>query len=118
MGRAFKEKRHWNLKDLRNLLQPARADAVRALLVFLHLLEREIERVPELLLTHAKHHPPHPNAASDMLVGRVGTLFYHSLSFEPASMVLALFSRDTTGGLIAFFAYLQRIATICRAQRN
>jgi hypothetical protein len=36
---AFEEKRHRHLQDLRDLLQSARANAVGALLVLLHLLE-------------------------------------------------------------------------------
>jgi hypothetical protein len=46
----------------RNLMQSARPDAIRALLVFLHLLERETERFRQFLLAHAKHLPPHPHS--------------------------------------------------------
>jgi hypothetical protein len=56
------------------VLQPAGADPVGALFVFLDLLERQPERVPELLLAHAQHHPPHPNACADMFIGRVWRL--------------------------------------------
>jgi len=40
---AFGANRH--LQNVGDLLQPARSDAVGALLVFLHLLEREAERI-------------------------------------------------------------------------
>ena len=38
---TLKEKRHRHLEDLGNLLEPACSDPVRALLIFLNLLERE-----------------------------------------------------------------------------
>src|SRR5687768_13674264 len=78
MRPAFEEKRNRHLKDVRDLLQAAGADAVGALLVFLHLLEGQAERVAELLLTHAQHHAAHAHATPDVLVGRVGSLFRHS----------------------------------------
>ena len=61
-----------------DLLQPARADAVGALLVFLHLLEGQTERVAELFLAHAQHHPAHAHAAAHMLVDRIGGLLRHN----------------------------------------
>ena len=60
-GSAFKEKLHRHLKDCRNMLKAACADAVRTLFIFLHLLERyakrlgkipESERCPPPRLTH------------------------------------------------------------------
>jgi hypothetical protein len=42
-GRAFKEKFHGHAENARDLLQPAGADPVDALLVFLDLLEGEAE---------------------------------------------------------------------------
>src|ERR1041385_7285470 len=75
--RALKEKRDRHLQDERDLLQPARANPVGALFVFLDLLEREAERVAELLLTHAPHHAAHADAAPDMLVDRVRRLLGH-----------------------------------------
>ena len=51
---------------MRDVLQAARAHTVRSLLVFLHLLEREAERIAEFLLAHAEHHAPHADAAPDM----------------------------------------------------
>ena len=54
------------------MLQAAGADAVGALLVFLHLLERQAEGVAKLLLAHAQHHPAHADACANMLIGRIG----------------------------------------------
>ena len=61
--------------------KPAGADAVGALLVFLHLLKGQAERVSELLLAHAQHHPAHAHPAADMLVDRIGGfLCYHIIN--------------------------------------
>src|SRR5439155_7794687 len=76
---TLEKKRHRNLQDVRNLLQPAGADPVRALLVFLDLLEREAKPIAELLLAHAQHHATHAHTAPDMLVDGVGSLLgYHN----------------------------------------
>src|SRR5450830_184063 len=63
---------------LEHLLQPARTDAVGALLVFLHLLKGQAEGVAELFLTHAQHHPPHAHARAHMLIDRIGYLLSHN----------------------------------------
>ena len=78
LRRAFEEKRHRHLQDMGNLLQAAGADAVGALLVFLHLLEGEAERVAELLLAHAQHHPTHAHPRAHVLVDRIGRLLSHN----------------------------------------
>jgi hypothetical protein len=49
---VFKEKRNRYLKGARDLLQSTGADAVRALFVLLHLLERHAECVRQLGLAH------------------------------------------------------------------
>ena len=86
--RAFEEERHRHLQDVRDLLQPARADAVRALLVLLHLLEGEAERVAELFLTHAEHHAAHTHACAHVLVGRIGRLLrHHVVCSAPSSPI-------------------------------
>ena len=54
------------------MLQPAGADPVGALLVFLHLLERQAKLLAELLLTHPEHHPAHAYPAAYVLVDWVG----------------------------------------------
>src|SRR4029450_6661807 len=65
---TFEEERHRYLQNLRNVLQPAGTHAVGALLVFLHLLEREAERGGELRLAHAEHQATHADAAAHVLV--------------------------------------------------
>ena len=50
------------------------ADAVRALLVFLHLLESQAERPAQFLLAHCKHFPAHAHSAADMPVNGVWSL--------------------------------------------
>src|SRR4029079_3684989 len=62
--RPVKEERHRHLKDVRNLLQPARADAICALFVLLHLLKGQAKSITELLLAHREHHATHPYAAT------------------------------------------------------
>ena len=68
VGRALEEERYWSLQNVGDLLQPARSDAVSALLVFLHLLEREAERIAQFSLAHCKHHAAHAHPAADVLV--------------------------------------------------
>ena len=46
----FKEELDRHLKNIRNMLQAACADAVRALFVFLNLLERQAERIAKVRL--------------------------------------------------------------------
>src|SRR5467141_1048278 len=50
------------------MLQPARADAVRALLVFLDLLKRQAKCAAESRLAHCQHHPAHAHPAADVLL--------------------------------------------------
>src|SRR5262245_10439803 len=67
-----------------HLLQPARPDAVRALLVFLYLLEAEAECGTQLLLAHCKHLAAHPHTPADMLVDGVrGHLSRQTVSEPP-----------------------------------
>ena len=63
--RAFEEERHRDLQDVGDVLQPARADAVRAILVFLDLLKRQPKCVAEIRLAHCQHHPAHAHPAAD-----------------------------------------------------
>src|SRR4029450_10084395 len=72
--RILEEERHRDLQDLRDLLQPASADAVRTLLVFLHLLEGQAERFAQFLLAHCKHFPAHAHSAADMSVNGIWSL--------------------------------------------
>jgi len=70
LGAPSKE-RYWHLKDMGDLLQSAGPDAVGAILVFLHLLEGEAERVSQLFLAHCHHLAAHPHPAANVLVGGV-----------------------------------------------
>ena len=76
--RAFEEKRNRHLKDLGEVLKAAGADAVGTLLVFLKLLERQAEGIRDIGLAHVEHEPPHSQAAADMLVGGIDSVFWHS----------------------------------------
>jgi hypothetical protein len=58
-------------QNLGNGLKPARAYTVRAFLVFLHLLERQAQRVAELFLTHIQHQSTHPHAAAHVFIGGI-----------------------------------------------
>lgn len=51
--------------------QPARADPVGALFVFLYLLKREPESVAELFLADAEFNPVQTHTSADMRVNRV-----------------------------------------------
>src|SRR5208283_5053349 len=82
-GRAFEKERYRDLEDLCDLLKATSADAVSALLVFLHLLKCQAEGVAELLLAHPKHHATHTHPAADMLVDRVWCLFGHHRNVSP-----------------------------------
>src|SRR2546425_12089188 len=77
MRRSLEEERHRHLQDVRDVLQAARADAVSALLVLLHLLERKAKRVPELLLAHAEDPPAHTHPAANVLVNWIRNLLGH-----------------------------------------
>src|SRR5262249_52818729 len=78
--RTIEEERHRNLENVRNLLQPARADAIGALFVFLHLLKSQAKSIAELFLTHRQHHATHAHAATDMLIDRIWRLLGHHLT--------------------------------------
>lgn len=73
--RTIEKPRGLTTERVGNLLQPARSDAVRTLLVFLDLLERKADCVSERLLAHPEHLPTHPDATSHMLVGRPRLFF-------------------------------------------
>src|SRR5229473_4911806 len=61
-----------HIQDAAQLMQPARADAVGAPLVYLHLLEGKADRRAELLLAQPEHVAAQPNARTDLHVDRVG----------------------------------------------
>jgi hypothetical protein len=72
--RAFEEERHRDLQDVGDLLQPARADAARALLVFLDLVKRQAKCVAEFRLAQCQYHPAHAHPGADVLVDGFGVL--------------------------------------------
>ena len=65
-----------------NLEQPARADAVDAFFVFLHLLKGQAQQIAQLFLTHADQHAPDAHAISDLSVDGIGLFLGHDDSHE------------------------------------
>jgi hypothetical protein len=76
---TFEEISNVGLEKLRDLLQPARADPIRALLVFLNLLEGQSEGLAELFLAETEKHAAQPNATANMPVDVIGRLFHSKL---------------------------------------
>jgi hypothetical protein len=74
---SVEEERNRHLKDLGYVLQPAGANAVGSLLIFLNLLERQSKRVRKSCLAHFEHQAPHPHAAADMPVDGIKTTSRH-----------------------------------------
>ena len=58
-----------------DLLQPAGPDAIDAVLVSLHVLVGDAERIGQLPLAHCKHHAAHPHPAADVPIGGFGAFF-------------------------------------------
>jgi hypothetical protein len=54
------------LAGMANLMQPARADPISALLVLLDLLEGDAEGIAQRRLTHVQHHSAHAHATADV----------------------------------------------------
>jgi hypothetical protein len=71
IGIVIKE-HHRHAQHAAKVMQPAGADAVRAALVFLHLLEGQTKRLAELLLRQTEHVAAQPNPGADPDVDRVG----------------------------------------------
>ena len=59
------------------------ADPVRALLVFLDLLEGQAEHIAKLFLAHADRNTAHAHPAADFLIDRAGRLLHCGLSPLP-----------------------------------
>jgi hypothetical protein len=74
---SVEEERNRHLKDLGYVLQPAGANAVGSLLIFLNLLERQSKRVRKIGLAHFEHQTAHPHAAADMPVDGVKNASRH-----------------------------------------
>ena len=71
-GSLLVEELYRHAQHLREIEQPAGADAVDALLVLLDLLEREAQLLAELFLAHAEQHAAKADAAADVHVDRIG----------------------------------------------
>ena len=71
------------------MLETAGPDPVRALFVFLHLLKRQPQSVPERALAHTEHEPPHADPAANMYVSGITLPQYHCDLFL-SSLPLAL----------------------------
>jgi hypothetical protein len=84
--RSVEEKRNRHLKDLRNVLQPARANAIGSLLIFLNLLERQSKPVRKVGLAHFEHQAAHAHAAANMLVDGIKTVS-RQLSLHGSTML-------------------------------
>ena len=76
-GDTLKKERNRNLQDLGDVLQPAGANPVGSLFVFLDLLESQPQPFAELLLTHSQHQPAHAHTGTDVLVRGIWRLFCH-----------------------------------------
>ena len=76
-ARLLEEEGDGRVEDFGNLLQPACADPVRALLVLLDLLEGHAELLAQLLLRHAYHRPSQFQAAADVNIDRVWRFSVH-----------------------------------------
>src|ERR1700743_3189601 len=74
---------------MRDLHQTAGADAVRAVLVLLYLLERNAELVGELRLRDAEHQPARADAAPDDGVDRPGAFCPHAAGSLVSSILLS-----------------------------
>ena len=59
-------------ENLCEIEEAAGADPVDALLVLLHLLERQPQMLAKLFLAHAEQHPPQSDPRADMDIHRIG----------------------------------------------
>src|ERR1017187_10286654 len=96
---TLEEEGHWHLQDLRDLHKPARAHSIDALLVFLHLLKGQPNRIRKFRLAHSKHEPRHAHSAAHMLVGGVWQLLDHDRFHNEAILfcVRLFAARDASG---------------------
>ena len=61
-------------------MQSARADAISALFVLLHLLKSQAKSIAELLLAHCQPNATRAYAAADMLISWILLFFCHVIS--------------------------------------
>ena len=78
----LEEELNRDIEDLGDLEQPARADAVHTLLVFLHLLKSEAHAFAESLLAHAEKHTAQTDPAPHVLIHRVRLLACHAFAHQ------------------------------------
>jgi hypothetical protein len=71
------EECHGHIERGGDLLKTGGADAVDALLVFLHLLEADAELIAELCLRDMLFDPPQPDPLAQFNVGLAGTALFH-----------------------------------------
>lgn len=71
-------RRHWRTPGERNVSIDNIARIAKGLLVFLHLLECDAERISKLCLAHPKHQTAHADPAAHMLVYWVEGFFCHA----------------------------------------
>ena len=60
-----------HVQNFGNGLKAARANAIGAFFIFLHLLKGKAKREAQLFLRHAKYGAAHTNAAANMLINRI-----------------------------------------------
>ena len=75
------------------MLKPAGANSVGALFVFLDLLKGQAQGVAQFFLAHAKHYPPHTDAAANVPVDRV-RYFFHEFRSNHHGSAASLEDRD------------------------
>jgi hypothetical protein len=73
-----------HVEDLGELIEPARADPVRAALVFLDLLEGQPQGLGQLLLAHPEHGPPQADAGAHMRIDGAWTHQLHACGAPPS----------------------------------
>ena len=76
------EVRNALVERLGDLLEADRADPVDALLVFLDLLERDAQRLAELVLADARRNPSGADLLAERLVSRGGGTLQHLFGFS------------------------------------
>lgn len=70
-----------NAKYMRNLIQPAGAYSIDALLVFLDLLEGQTKKFAEFFLTHANQHSAKADPIADLSIDWVGLFLGHGATY-------------------------------------
>jgi hypothetical protein len=84
---SFEEEFDRHLKCFGDLLQAACANSIRALFIFLYLLECQAERFAELRLGPSKHHAAHAHSTSHMFVSWMRSVLWHRVLVSPLARV-------------------------------